>query len=612
MFEFCHFRFGPYGTPSFVREGGIFEDGMELTAFSKDKTLPAFRSLTPEVFPIDEGPELLDSFFFCGKKWWYFYQIVEDSSVGRVYRTSEIYRSVGYIPVNWSDGSGFLICVECQPFSKESLDNLFLAFKSNLMGMILSTSNPSSVGQRLIKCDSNGTLYDECVFEELISSMELLTSRLKSRLTIKDDFVDVEKNRMTAATLLRKLKSPNSKTVLGRVVSRSWNTGENRFLHKTVLRALKLVDLTEELLEVNSDCRILETRDREALSQYRERLNRCRSVFERKEISSSVVDFNFIVFQNDYYYSRFYKIQKAFFSSLLKLDGLSYLISSIKRMNVTHLSQVYERWCLVGLIRILKDVYGFVPEKGWVDGFVKDIVADEYNVFVMFRHPEFRYEIKLTYECEFLKYKNGRPYRPRPDFVLELNDPKFSMRKFPKLVLDAKFRTIFGPIDCRNKLEELVYDKQYGEDGLNHVYLLYPTSEEVRPSYFGLMNGHKGWIHAFPDDGEDFKKTGLVDVILEWLQTIEYENDHEDLDQKLCPSCGSSGKEYLEQSVIECDYKGSPIKWKLECRRCGCKRIQTYCHQCGHKPIFLNGGSSYFRFGLTKFACPECGEPLDR
>lgn len=299
MFEFCHFRFGPYGTPSFVREGGIFEDGMELTAFSKDKTLPAFRSLTPEVFPIDEGPELLDSFFFCGKKWWYFYQIVEDSSVGRVYRTSEIYRSVGYIPVNWSDGSGFLICVECQPFSKESLDNLFLAFKSNLMGMILSTSNPSSVGQRLIKCDSNGTLYDECVFEELISSMELLTSRLKSRLTIKDDFVDVEKTRMTAATLLRKLKSPNSKTVLGRVVSRSWNTGENRFLHKTVLRALKLVDLTEELLEVNSDCRILETRDREALSQYRERLNRCRSVFERKEISSSVVDFNFIVFQND-------------------------------------------------------------------------------------------------------------------------------------------------------------------------------------------------------------------------------------------------------------------------------------------------------------------------
>ena len=188
--------------------------------------------MTPEVFPIDEGPELLGSFVSRGKKWWYFYQTVEDSSVGRVYRTSEIYRSVGYIPVNWSDGSGFLICVECQPFSKESLDNLFLAFKSNLMGIILSTYNPSSVGQRLIKCDSNGMLYDERVFEELISSMELLTSRLKSRLTIKDDFVDVEKTRMTASTLLRKLKSPNSKTVLAWIFNKAAPlNGGSRFFH---------------------------------------------------------------------------------------------------------------------------------------------------------------------------------------------------------------------------------------------------------------------------------------------------------------------------------------------------------------------------------------------
>ena len=49
--------------------------------------------------------------------------------------------------------------------------------------------------------------------------------------------------------------------------------------------------------------------------------------------------------------------------------------------------------------------------------------------------------------------QGAQRYAYRPDFVLELIDESRLDKRFPKLILDAKFRTVFKASDCRQLLD---------------------------------------------------------------------------------------------------------------------------------------------------------------
>ena len=52
------------------------------------------------------------------------------------------------------------------------------------------------------------------------------------------------------------------------------------------------------------------------------------------------------------------------------------------------------------------------------------------------------------------------------------------------------------------------------------LFLVNPTPESERPSYFGLMDHGRGWVHAFADFGSLPRNNGLAKAVLEWLQAL--------------------------------------------------------------------------------------------
>ncbi|MBM6984372.1 MAG: hypothetical protein I3J00_10890 [Mesosutterella multiformis] len=147
------------------------------------------------------------------------------------------------------------------------------------------------------------------------------------------------------------------------------------------------------------------------------------------------------------------------------------------------------------------------------------------------------------------------------------------------------------------------------------LFLVYPTPETERPSYFGLMNRGRGWVHAFADIGTLPRNNGLAKVVLEWLQALEhdYEADFSHPDELLCPVCGASG-DHLVLRASDFDHDGHPTEWNiLYCKDCGnVVRRNLTCQCCGRTSLFGNAlKSDYYRRREGKLVCPECGETVE-
>jgi hypothetical protein len=296
-------------------------------------------------------------------------------------------------------------------------------------------------------------------------------------------------------------------------------------------------------------------------------------------------------------------------------------LQAIDRIGILHASALYERWCLVKIISVLIDDYGFTPAAGWQDHLIRAVTGLRESLAV----DLYRNDLGMAARLEFQPLlPNGR----RPDFRLS-----FSTGKSPGgesgLVMDAKFRATWRVGELASQLDELVSTKGYGQKG-DRVFILQPAAREVARATSPLRWGRdcdygqdreeshrKGFIHLAPGIGAANPVSHLRRLIALQLQSafpVPYETEPESdrwISGSFCIRCGSkheSGNVQRHRTERENDF------WTLHCTSCEMMTTRTHCYGCG-QVLFKNGSHlTYHRTladQITNVACPHCGKHFD-
>lgn len=163
-------------------------------------------------------------------------------------------------------------------------------------------------------------------------------------------------------------------------------------------------------------------------------------------------------------------------------------LEAIGRVSTLHASALYERWCLVKILRVLIREYGFLHQPGWQE----QLIAAVTGIPQPFSMGLFRPEIDLGALLEIQPLlKNGR----RPDFRLRFAYlPPNSARHdagglapsdlalfadSTGLIMDAKFRTGWHAGELERVVDSLIAQKRYDCDG-DRVFVLHPVAGAVR------------------------------------------------------------------------------------------------------------------------------------
>ena len=587
MFEIARLKLTENGRQILDRK--VVRDEVRLEAFETHE-FAVFRRTQGDVEPLPvEG---------CKEQWqevktedddrrWWFLAVKEK---GRL--VTELYRSVGIVRTQWGDKTSLTIRVDCSGVPENAVTAMVRDLVDDFIWLIVENRNPL---EQSFDDHSRGRLQ---LSDLLIARLDELTTRLdalldacKKKLKVRYAVVPAHKAKPTGRNLLRRLRCPDSSAIWGEVVTEDADTGENRFMHATALRALRIIQAAIEIIPEQSS---------EFMSYRRELFtlrDHCRRVVNRYRtlgVGTENRHYNRIVMQSNPLYASVYRFQKALFAELAEWNDIADTFEAMRHIRVTHLSQIYERWCLVKIIQTLMSCYRFRPVGSWISDFVKAVVNGRHNVEVRLRHLEYGPDIIVSYEHELDPNPfDGKTYRP--DFLVRLAD-----RDYPKLVLDAKFRTVIGKKGCKALHSKLFSDKDYGENGRNLVFIVHPSSS--RESYFDVLEWTGGWIYALAGQaGRDNIRLAL----LQWLQCIEQRAS-----LRICPYCGHASH-YIEQRAT------SPATKQSVCGFCKKETLWTRCFNCGFKPLIKNPGLNYFQTAGTQrnIICPRCGasfEPSSR
>lgn len=347
-------------------------------------------------------------------------------------------------------------------------------------------------------------------------------------------------------------------------------------------------------------------------------------------------------------------------SELVKRTGLSGdALDRLGRINTLHASALYERWCLIKIIGILMQDFGFEPQGGWVQHLVMSISqagqpnAAGFSLSFTRIHPS----ITARLDTEPV-LANGR----RPDFRLRFTVGRAPVSKSDAdesgwgrrqsmfrnvtrpqsgLVMDAKFRTRWKPDELPSMLRVLVDTKKYGQDG-DRVFILQPAKAAIahRTSPLGWSRdcdygqehptGHAhGSIQlaAGPISGAA-SSTNLRRLIALELQYVFPEPEVGEVPDgngggnaarwgnttEICRSnssfCIACGEAHEPVDVKPDRTERGNRKWHYRCSRCGTGTIQTRCFGCG---TLLHKNGLQMTYHLTvadqisNVVCYECG-----
>jgi len=313
-------------------------------------------------------------------------------------------------------------------------------------------------------------------------------------------------------------------------------------------------------------------------------------------------------------------LNESLFKSLMAIDDIG-LVS---------VSNLYERWCLLQVLKVLTETYRFALAEGWQEKLIKLVLERQFNIALNFDSPQRQLRLNLTYELEL---SNGR----RPDFVLDIfyknysQDPKtlnwiYTDEVRSRLVLDAKFRGDVSEGHIIQLAQKLFEEKDYSEGGVNQVFIVHPTPEVIQNMTSPLKWGgycdygqtceHKvGSIFISPTNKHGDTVQNLQRLIGMFLQ--ENSSILKPLDASrgvkaawaniACISCGSTPDGSLDVSY-EPTSAGSE-RWEISCGDCGLVTVKTICSSC-HRPLFKNGPQwTYHQTRAVQnsnVVCPSC------
>ena len=356
------------------------------------------------------------------------------------------------------------------------------------------------------------------------------------------------------------------------------------------------------------------------------------SNLEQMDVKSSSVFPNSMTFvQNPDYQSVHSGYKKIRELTNLADDDILLSLEKIEDIGLINMPILYERWCLLQIIKVLVQNYHYVPTHDWKRKLLKIISTStgSHHESIDFINSHVKRRVKLWYE---LTLQNGK----RPDFVMDVifqrkNDPEHKKR----FVMDAKFYSDdimqkWGGIS--KVINTLYHEKNYSEDGKNAVFVLHPAknaiSEKVSPQSWG-KDSYLGELKIFDWD-ESLRKVyyhqygaisvdpvlrlsyldgfqRLIGMFLQYgIEDNQLSRDTDTDDVKsfnFCIACGSN-----KLKPIPTKTQNTRSSW-YECNFC--KHFTTYnhCFNCDTR-LIKNGDywtyHSQMPMEPLNIKCPAC------
>lgn len=308
-------------------------------------------------------------------------------------------------------------------------------------------------------------------------------------------------------------------------------------------------------------------------------------------------------------------------------------LEKIEAIGLVNMPLLYERWCLLQIIKVLTHAFRYQPEDNWKRKLIANIQGNEEQISIQFFNPSVSRTITLQYE-PFLA--NGKC----PDFVLDVEAiTKSGYQVSKRLVVDAKYYSAAylkqrGGIG--GVIHELYKVKDYSEGQENNVFVLHPVLDAVekvvspqewaKDSYLGELSMFD-WEAAHHERqatsygavcANPMKSQRYLDEIQRMLgMFLQYgiedntpSRAESDDTQAInfCVSCGSEKVSDVTNSMRSNHQK----RW-YRCNECTQFTVYNHCGTCNTR-LIKNGEYwtylSLMPMSSINIKCPNCESPV--
>ncbi|TKG01203.1 nuclease domain-containing protein [Vibrio lentus] len=307
-------------------------------------------------------------------------------------------------------------------------------------------------------------------------------------------------------------------------------------------------------------------------------------------------------------------------------EDLLLSLEKVENIGLVNMPLLYERWCLLQIIKVLVQNYRYQPDDEWKRQLLNIVLSHKHSKPLNFNNEQLKRKVQLRYEPLL---NNGRT----PDFVMDVEfETKGGITKNKRLVMDAKFYSdeiinMHGGI--AGIVHNLYHKKDYSEGGVNAVFILHPAKgaidEIVSPqewgevSYLGelsMFDWDKMPRHLYHQYGAVCANPVLRLRYLDEIQRmigmfLQYgiednalmgrPDDVESIN--FCISCGSH-----ELTKRDTTTSNSRSAW-YECDTCKHFTVYNHCHSCDTR-LVKNGDywsyHSQMAMEPLNIKCPSC------
>ena len=319
-----------------------------------------------------------------------------------------------------------------------------------------------------------------------------------------------------------------------------------------------------------------------------------------------------------------YSLAKTSFSKISNVNGMDDTIfkamMSIDEIGLVNISNLYEKWCLLQIIKVLTEVYSFSISEDWQHDLISAVSNKKYNIQFKLISETLGRSIILTYECQL---EPGNPNSKRPDYVIDLFD--WYGQKISRYVLDAKFKDTLSDNSLASLIREMYSVKDYSEGEKNKVFILHASDSAITnrtsplswggSTDYGQASCHKyGGVYLSPSHkhGRTIDNLQrLIGLFLQESNTYDKSELEESHHHPFCVACGNSDKNRLTINAEKT--KSGRDKWNVWCSDCNHLQVRSFCRSCRYP---LNKNGYYWTYHRTRaeqpfnIVCPKCEEFL--
>ena len=316
-------------------------------------------------------------------------------------------------------------------------------------------------------------------------------------------------------------------------------------------------------------------------------------------------------------------------------------LEEIDSIGLVNMPLLYERWCLLQIIKVLKESFRFVLQDDWKYQLINAVKTNKINIEVKLANADSKRFITLTYEKTL---DSGK----RPDFVLDLEwyaeDTSNEQPNKKRFVLDAKFynKATFEKFGGLIGVADQLYNKKnYRESTDNPVFILHPCKTALPERVTSQEWGKYSFLGELPIGGSEPVKHQYGGVFLNPIDRhlytdelqrllglfLQYKledsntmdngrNDDRTVSKPFCVRCGSSNLFKIEKTAGYYDRQNNWVTrtsrsvW-MQCDDCKQFISFNHCRSTGTR-LIKNG--VYWTYQSARaiepfnIKCPHCGE----